>query len=172
MFARVRSSTPTMSATRLVAPVIMTILAISLAGCSVIEELTQHFEPSAAAAPPPPKAKPKRAIPPPRPKPELALAARSGARPAAAREFDPETLIGLMPAQALAVLGHPAKVQERSPSMVWRYNARGCALDLFFYMDLGANAFRVLAYEMKAGSSSDGAARACLGRFRAVAHGR
>jgi len=161
-----------MRGTRSVAPVITTILAIVLAGCSLVEELTQHFEPSAAAAvPPAPKAKPKRVIPPPpRPKPKLVLGAGPEALSAAAREFDPETLIGLMPAQALAALGHPAKVQERSPSMVWRYNAQDCALDLYFYMDLGANAFRVLGYEMKAGSSSDSAARACLGRFYAAAH--
>lgn len=174
VFSRVQSPTSTISATRSAAPVITAILAIVLAGCGVVEELTQRFEPSASAAvPPAPKAKPKRVIaPPPRPKPKLALAARSEALAAAAAEFDPETLIGLMPAQALAALGQPAKVQERSPSMVWRYNARGCALDLFFYMDLGANAFRVLAYDMKAGSSSDSAARACLVRFYSAAHGR
>ena len=69
-------------------------------------------------------------------------------------------------------LGDPASVIERSPSMVWRYTVKGCALDLFFYLDLGANAFRVLAYEMKARTSSDGATLTCLGRIRAVADGR
>jgi hypothetical protein len=56
--------------------------------------------------------------------------------------------------------------------MVWRYNIKGCALDLFFYMDLGDNAFRVLAYDMKAGSAKDVEARACLGHLRAAADGQ
>ena len=114
-----------------------------------------------------------RVIPPsPKPKPMVALAAKRDNHPTGPAQYDPELLIGLKPAQAIASLGNPATVVERSPSMVWRYNAKGCALDLFFYMDLGDNAFRVLAYDMKAGTPSDVAARACLGQFRAAADGR
>jgi hypothetical protein len=149
------------------------ILIAVLAGCSAIDEIAQHLDPSAAATPPAPKVKPHRVIPPPpKPKPKLALAAKLKAGRTVPKEFDLEKLIGLKPAQAIAVLGKPASVHERSPSMVWRYNARGCALDLFFYLDLGANAFRVLAYEMKAGISSGSADRSCLGHFRAAANGR
>ncbi len=163
-----------MGATRSVVPMIATILIVALAGCGVVEEIAQRLEASAAGAPPPaPKVKPRRVMPPPpRPKPKIAFAATAEIRAAAPRPLDPESLIGLKPAQAITALGNPVTVQERSPSMVWRYNAKGCALDLFFYMDLGANAFRVLAYDMKAGTSSDGAARACLERFRAAADGR
>jgi hypothetical protein len=149
------------------------ILIAVLAGCSAIDEIAHHLDPGAAATPPAPKVKPYRVSPPPpRHKPKIALAARLDARSGAPREFDLEKLIGLKPAQALAALGKPASVHERSPSMVWRYNVQGCALDLFFYMDLGANAFRVLAYEMKAATSSGSADDSCLGRFRAAANGR
>ncbi len=159
-----------MSAARSAAAVIATMLFVALSGCAAIEEVGQRL--GAAAPPPAPKVKPKRVMPPPpRPKPAIAHAAARAIRPLAPPGYDPELLIGLKPAQAIATLGDPATVLERSPSMVWRYNANGCAFDLFFYMDLGANAFRVLAYDMKAGTSSDGAARACLGRFRAAANG-
>ncbi len=163
-----------MVTTRSAVPVIMTMLLVALTGCAAMEEIAQSLEANAAGAPPPaPKVKPKRVSPPPpRPKPEVALAAKGDGHPPGPAEYDPELLIGLKPAQAIASLGNPATVVERSPSMVWRYNAKGCALDLFFYMDLGDNAFRVLAYDMKAGTSSDVAARTCLGHFRAAADGR
>ncbi len=163
-----------MSAARSVVPVIMTMLIVGLAGCGAIEKIAERLDANPAGAPPPaPKVKPKRVIPPPpRPKPKVVLAAKREIHPPGPPEYDPELLIGLKPAQAIASLGNPVTVLERSPSMVWRYNAKGCALDLFFYMDLGANAFRVLAYDMKAGTSSDVAARACLGHIRAAADGR
>ncbi len=162
-----------MSSTRSMMPVLMTMLLVALTGCGAMEEFAKSLEANAGAPPPAPKVKPVRVIPPPpRPKPKVALAAKPDNQPAGPAEFDPQLLIGLKPAQAIASLGNPAAVLERSPSMVWRYNAKGCALDLFFYMDLGDNAFRVLAYDMKAGTPSDHAARACLGQFRAAADGR
>ena len=171
-----------MSTARSVALVIMTMLLVTLTGCSAIEEISKSIDANtAAAAPPEPKIKPKRVIPPPpRPKPMAALAAKQEDPPPDQPpdalqyqpQYDPQLLIGLKPSQAIASLGNPASVLERSPSMVWRYNIKGCALDLFFCMDLGDNAFRVLAYDMKAGTSSDVAARACLGHFRAAADDR
>ncbi len=163
-----------MSSTRPAVPVIMILALVALTGCGALEEIAKSLEADTAAAPPPaPKAKPKRMIPPPpKPKPMAALAARRDARPPAPTHYDPKLLIGLKPAQAIASLGNPASVMERSPSMVWRYNVKGCALELFFYMDLGDNAFRVLAYDMKSDTSSDVGARACLGHFRAAADGR
>ena len=177
-----------MSTARSVAPVIMTIMLVTLAGCSAIEEIPRDVEAKAPESPPAPKIKPKRLAPPsPRPKPMAALASKReevaklapapvdpppAGPPPEAPQYDPRSLIGLNPSQALASLGNPISVLERSPSMVWRYHMKGCALDLFFYMDLGDNAFRVLAYEMKAGTSTEVAARACLGHFRAAADGR
>ncbi len=161
-----------MSSNRSTAPVIMTMLLVALTGCAAMEEFANSLEAN-AAPPPAPKVKPVRVIPPsPKPKPMVALAAKRNNHRTGPAEYDPELLIGLKPAQAIASLGNPATVVERSPSMVWRYNAKGCALDLFFYMDLGDNAFRVLAYDMKAGTPSVVAARACLGQFRAAANGR
>ncbi len=161
-----------MSSTRPAVPVMMALLLVALAGCAAMEEIAKSLE-AAAAPPPAPRIKPKRVIPPPpKPKPMAALAAWREARPPAPMRYDPQLLIGLKPAQAIASLGDPASVMERSPSMVWHYNVKGCALELFFYLDLGDNAFRVLAYDMKSDTSSDVAARACLGHFRAAADAR
>ena len=163
-----------MNSTQSAVPVIMTLLLVALTGCAALEEIAKSLEANPAGAPPPaPKVKPTRVIPPPpRPKPSVALAAKRDRHPPGPAAYDPELLIGLKPAQAIASLGNPATVVERSPSMVWRYNAKGCALDLFFYMDLGANAFRVLAYEFKAGASPRRAADTCVTRFRAAANGQ
>jgi hypothetical protein len=159
-------------------PIFSMILFVALSGCVAIEELKEHLRTEAdAASPPAPRSKPpfvsKRvAPPPPPPRSKPTIASASIDRSPATNGFDPETLIGLQPAQAIAALGSPGSVQEQSPSMVWRYNAQGCALDLFFYMDLGANAFRVLAYEFKTGASPRRAADTCVTRFRAASNGQ
>ena len=94
------------------------IVFVVLSGCVAIEEFKQHLKTDAdAAAPPAPKAKPpyvsnRVTPPPPRPKPTMA----SIGRLPASNTFDPETLIGLQPAQAIAALGNPGSVHERSPS--------------------------------------------------------
>lgn len=170
------------STARTAVPLIMAILLAALGGCGTLEEVAQNIEASSPGTPPAPKIKPERLTPPsPRPKPAAAAVereevARLEAAPPIAEpekpQLDPQSLIGLDPSQALASLGNPVSVLERSPSMVWRYNIKGCALDLFFYMDLGDNAFRVLAYDMKAGSAKDVEARACLGHLRAAADGQ
>ena len=170
------------STARSVALVIMTMLLVTLAGCSAIEKISKSIDANTVAvAPPAPKIKPKRVIPPPpRPKPMAALAAKQEDPPPDQPpdalqyqpQYDPQLLIVLKPSQAIASLGNPVSVLERSPSIVWHYNVKDYALDLFFYMDLGDNAFRVLAYDMETGMPSDVAGWACLGHFRASADDR
>lgn len=178
-----RKPTSTSRWGRAAIPALAVILVFALAGCGVLDEIQRQIELS-ANAPPAPRPKPRRAIPAPKPKPSIARAAttakatdpqgsvEAARAPDAAPAFDPESLIGLQPAQTLAMLGDPAAVQERSPSMVWRYNRDDCALDLFFYMDLGANAFRVLAYEVRAAAPADGTAVGCPARLVSRANAR
>jgi len=82
--------------------------------------------------------------------------------------MDPEKLIGMTQAEATAILGRPAAVNDEPPATIWSYRGGGCVLDVFFYMDLGARMFRVLAYEMKANRRDAQTDRTCVGRIRAA----
>ncbi|MET4805270.1 hypothetical protein [Limibacillus sp. MBR-115] len=57
------------------------------------------------------------------------------------------SLIGLSEAQTEKLFGKPASVSQDPPAVIWRYAGRDCGLALFFYMDVNANAYRVLTYE-------------------------
>jgi hypothetical protein len=82
--------------------------------------------------------------------------------------MDPEKLIGMTQAEATAILGKPVSVNDEPPATIWSYRSGGCVLDVFFYMDLGARMFRVLAYEMKANRRDAQTDRTCVGRIRAA----
>jgi hypothetical protein len=82
--------------------------------------------------------------------------------------MDPDKLIGMTQAETTAILGRPVSVADLAPATVWSYRSSGCELDVFFYMDLGARMFRVLAYEMKAIRQDAQAERNCVGRIRAA----
>jgi hypothetical protein len=82
--------------------------------------------------------------------------------------MDPEKLIGMTQAEATAILGRPLLVNDEPPATIWSYRSNGCVLDVFFYMDLGARTFRVLAYEMKANRRDAQTDRTCVGRIRAA----
>jgi len=82
--------------------------------------------------------------------------------------MDPDKLIGMTQAETTAILGRPVSVADLAPATVWSYRSTGCELDVFFYMDLGARMFRVLAYEMKAIRQDAQAERNCVGRIRAA----
>lgn len=57
------------------------------------------------------------------------------------------SLVGLSEAQTEKLFGKPASVSQDPPAVIWRYAGRDCGLALFFYMDVNANAYRVLTYE-------------------------
>jgi hypothetical protein len=82
--------------------------------------------------------------------------------------MDPDKLIGMSQEETTAILGRPVSVANLAPATVWSYRSAGCELDVFFYMDLGARMFRVLAYEMKAIRQDAQAERNCVGRIRAA----
>jgi hypothetical protein len=70
-------------------------------------------------------------------------------RPINVPGVDPRTLIGKNQAEAQDVLGPPNTVRNAPPATIWQYDTDGCTLDVFFYMDLGSNSLRALAYDAK-----------------------
>jgi hypothetical protein len=77
--------------------------------------------------------------------------ARPGVKPSRPNipGIDPKLLIGKNQNEAEAVLGPPSAVQAAPPATIWQYKADGCTLDVFFYMDMGSNSLRALAYDAK-----------------------
>lgn len=88
---------------------------------------------------------------------------------AAPTPFDPKRLIGLDTAATQDLLGAPDEVREGNPATVWHYKARDCALDVYFYADLGAQALRALAYDVTTAQpiADERSVKACAGRIRA-----
>ena len=77
--------------------------------------------------------------------------ARPGVKPSRPNVpgIDPKLLIGKNQNEAEAVLGPPNAVQAAPPATIWQYKADGCTLEVFFYMDMGSNSLRALAYDAK-----------------------
>lgn len=125
---------------------LLALLVFQLAGCENIEEKQPVLDLETATVPPAPKL--PEAAPPPRPQ-QVA-------------RFDPETLIGLNEQQTADLLGRPAAVADKSPATVWKYQARGCSLDVFFFMDLESLRFRALSYEVKTRHRTQQAEQDCL----------
>jgi hypothetical protein len=65
----------------------------------------------------------------------------------AARPFE-RTLAGLGTRETAALLGTPSATEDRAPARVWRYDREGCALRVFFFMDMTSHAFRALSFDM------------------------
>jgi hypothetical protein len=118
-------------------------LAMSLSACAILEDWQ--------AKPTPPPAAPPRLPPgPPPPRPQLDL----------------QSLIGRGEQDIAAVLGEPRQVRNDPPAMVWDYQANGCAMSLFFYLDLKSQDFRTLAYNFESGGATDGAKQLCVNRIQ------
>jgi hypothetical protein len=78
--------------------------------------------------------------------------ARPGVKPSRPNNvpgIDPKLLIGKNQNEAEAVLGPPNAVHAAPPATIWQYKADGCTLEVFFYMDMGSNSLRALAYDAK-----------------------
>ena len=61
----------------------------------------------------------------------------------------PERLMGLDQGQTQQLLGEPRQRAEAAPATIWRYTARSCELDIYFYLDLQSKVMRVLHYEIR-----------------------
>jgi hypothetical protein len=86
----------------------------------------------------------------------------------------PAQLVGLEEEQARLLLGPASAVRDVPPATVWEYRINGCALDLFFYMDVADKRYRSLAYDLRSTTGSaqgDAAAQRCLNLIGSERHG-
>jgi hypothetical protein len=150
------------------------VLAVALlgpiTGCETVEKWFSPDETVASAPPPAPEPEPT----PPPPTETAAAPPPTQARPPrppAPPELNLQRLVGLDREETMAVLGQPAAVREQPPSTVWTYKAQGCALDVFFFMDLSTRAFRVLSTELTTDSRAADARRVCLRQLQAASRG-
>lgn len=138
--------------------------ALALSACELIDP-----------PPPPPPEKP--------PVPAQTAPAETPATPAPAPrlppspppprpQFDLQSLIGMGEQDVAAALGQPRQVRNDPPAMVWDYQANGCALSLFFYLDLKSQDFRTLAYNFDSGGATDSAKQLCVNRIQDLNRGR
>jgi hypothetical protein len=111
------------------------------------------------------------ALPLPPPKPEAPTP--SPQTPQTARLI-PAQLVGLEEEQAKLLLGPASAVRDVPPATVWEYRINGCALDLFFYMDVAEKRYRSLAYDLRSTTGTaqgDAAAQRCLNLIGSERHG-
>ena len=116
-------------------------LVLALAGCGPLGSIGRGDEPKARPAVPPPK--PVRAV------------------------FNPEVLNGADEVGVRSLLGPPRAVREQSPATVWAYGDEACGLDVFFFLDVSSDKFRVLSYEVKVAKDGESSREHCLGRLGA-----
>lgn len=138
-----------------------------VAACATPQTKAVSTGNTSASVIPAPKKKPESAEL--KEKPRLAaLTLRGLDHPSPVLPLDPQRLIGMNRAETFAALGTPSQIREMSPATVWRYAMGRCELDLYFFMDLGSNAFRVLTYDVRTEISGSAEQQACLGRLRAA----
>lgn len=135
-------------------------LAISLSACAVIEE----WQAKPAPAPEPPPA--PIVAPPPAPAAAAPVPRLPPSPPPPRPQFDLQSLIGMGEQDIANVLGEPRQVRNDPPAMVWDYQANGCAMSLFFYLDLKSQDFRTLAYNFESGGATDSAKQVCVNRIQ------
>jgi len=78
-------------------------------------------------------------------------------------------LKGLSEAEAEALLGRPAAVEEKAPARVWVYRAKACSLRVAFFPQMATLDFRVLSVELS--EKGDAAARSRCEADLLAAHG-
>lgn len=94
------------------------------------------------------------------------VAPPKAAKPTAS--FDPHRLIGLNYDEATSVAGKPTDTRDEPPASIWRYKVEECFVDVYFYMDMGTQTFRALAYEVKPTKPAPEIRKACAEMARAT----
>jgi len=121
---------------------------------------------------------PRPARKPPAPSKEAA-ATRAAATPASETALPsaalpsagpPDSLIGLDPQAATALLGPPAETVEHPPATVWRYRAGACSLELVFFLDSHSGQLRSLRDDLRGAGSDPEKRKACLRAIAEAAH--
>ena len=80
--------------------------------------------------------------------------------PAAVPVHMASELMGKSEAEVTALMGAPAKVEQRAASTVWVYQGSDCSLDVFFFLDMATSDERVLTVAPTAESATAAAAAA------------
>jgi len=62
---------------------------------------------------------------------------------------DFDAIVGYPEEELRRLFGDPAVVEDRPPAFTWQYASETCTLDLYFFMEVSTNTFRVLAYDLK-----------------------
>lgn len=124
-----------------------------------------------------PVPRPRTKPPPPPPKNAPAIS-QEAALPPAGKErpeavtpdgyVDPRKLVGLDEREVMQVLGQPEHVRTKPPATVWSYKRKKCTLEVFFYLDLSTERFRVLAYEVDSVRGTTEMKKVCLGRIQSA----
>jgi hypothetical protein len=81
-----------------------------------------------------------------------------------------DTLIGLDPKAATALLGPPAETEEHPPATIWRYRGGGCTLELVFYFDRRSGALRSLRDELRGTAGDPERRKTCLRAIAEAGH--
>jgi len=108
-----------------------------------------------------PRPRPKRKPPSPPQKVETAGSGVAGVpmnvagTVAMAAEVEP----GLSVREVERRFGLPHARREQAPAEVWRYVAKSCAVELYFYYDLNRQGYRLLHYNLDGGASEAGVSR-------------
>ncbi len=125
-----------------------TVMLLFLNGCESLDFLRSPE--------PPPPAEPPPAAPPPAPE-RARLAPAPPPRPAP-QPLPELKVVGLSQPETETLLGPPTTASDRPPAKVWEYRIPDCALDVYFYLDVGRNAFYALHYDSPTLNSSGASA--------------
>jgi hypothetical protein len=72
----------------------------------------------------------------------------------AAPVYTASELMGKSESEVTALMGAPARIEQRAASTVWVYQAGDCGLDVFFFLDMATSDERVLTVAPSAESAS------------------
>lgn len=101
----------------------------------------------------------------------LASVPRPRKKPSSIAAIRPDALVGLTPDEVAALIGRPASTTDQPPATVWLYRTNHCALEVFFYMDVGSKTFRALTFNLRSPDGKTASPSHCLRQIRAVAYG-
>jgi hypothetical protein len=79
-----------------------------------------------------------------------------------------KTLVGLDETGATELFGEPRTRHENATKKTWYYRDDGCALNLYFYLDMSSHVFRTLAYEVSSDDKSAESRDQCIARLQSA----
>lgn len=86
--------------------------------------------------------------------------------PIPAEVIEPVDVVGLSEDETVDLLGEPDERTWRPPSRVLRYASNGCAVDIYFYLDVAKDRFQALQLKAPGATMDESALQTCLGKVR------